>query len=126
MEYVARPVQVYALFDPRDGSPRYVGQSLHAENRYRQHISQRHWRNHNGRVNQWIRQLHRLRLIPEMRILQTCQNLELALDAEMRWALMYAINGFHLLNANLLHCPCCDAALWTESSLPPVEGVYRA
>ncbi len=65
-EYLAA---IYALCDPRTGQIVYIGQSVNAERRYKQHIGL--YFNH-GRVSAWIKNLAAEGLKPTQKILTLC------------------------------------------------------
>lgn len=61
---------VYALVDPRDGTPKYVGQSRNGTKRARAHMMPSSLNKpDNPRKNDWLRELLALGLSPEIRVL---------------------------------------------------------
>lgn len=60
-------VAIYGLYDPRDGTLRYIGRSVNPRTRLRDHVT---LSDKNGYYRaRWLNKLRRLRLQPEMRIL---------------------------------------------------------
>lgn len=65
MAYAHGPKAVYGLVDPRDGTVRYVGASMHPEKRYAQHIA-----GHGATLerSEWLAELRAAGLRPDLRI----------------------------------------------------------
>lgn len=85
-------VSIYALVDPRDGAPRYVGRSSAPRKRFYAHISVGLIRMENRRRYDWVRELEAHGLRPALLILETCQ-IEQAAEAELRWIERYRPSG---------------------------------
>jgi hypothetical protein len=86
---------IYALVDPRDGFPRYIGKTSSVLKRYSQHLK------NTARVNNhlmaWLHELSILRIFPVLRILFVC-NYYRGPQREKEW-IAYGINhGWPLLN----------------------------
>lgn len=77
------PVYCYCLIDPRSGLPRYIGISKKVDFRVRDHLStSKHEKNHKAN---WLKQLAREGLVPEVRIFNECATLEEAQRWERFW-----------------------------------------
>jgi len=63
-------VYIYGLYDPRNGYLRYIGKAINLKVRLALHLSE----TKNTHKNQWLAQLKSLRLVPEMRVLETIEN----------------------------------------------------
>jgi len=61
-------IAIYELIDPRDNCPRYVGQSVHPERRFSQHIESRDYSNLDKRM--WIEEVLRQGCEPQLRIVK--------------------------------------------------------
>lgn len=91
---MADKVYIYALVDPRYNDIRYVGKSLKPQLRLKQHINEKAC--NRGKIS-WIEDLKKSELVPEMRILETCD--ERNWDERERWWIKYGReNGWELLN----------------------------
>jgi hypothetical protein len=62
-----KPRQIYALLDPRYNTVCYVGMTKDAQQRLQQHLW---YTGHGKQVTQWLRELEKLGLTPEMFILE--------------------------------------------------------
>jgi hypothetical protein len=94
-EHKKKPlVAIYALIDPRDGSPRYVGQSKQPTRRLQQHCRLSNNRGGTPR-NTWLRKLIRLGLKPQMQILEWTGDWD---EAERRLIAQYRSQGARLTN----------------------------
>lgn len=61
-------IEIYGLFDPRDGALRYVGKAKSARRRFRGHLAETRRRTP---VYDWIAALRKLDLVPELKVLAT-------------------------------------------------------
>jgi transposase len=95
---------IYVLTDPRDDAVRYIGISTNARYRHFQHIHS----NNNMRIRQWVRELEKLGMSPEMRIIETVERekeasddafKQIVCDREAYWIYQYFQAGAQLLNA---------------------------
>jgi hypothetical protein len=86
---------IYALVDPRDNTPRYVGLTDCPPFRLREHI-----RNLDGGKEKraWVRELRQHGLVPSMEVLETTPTLESALQSEKHWTSYYLALGMPLTN----------------------------
>lgn len=82
--------KIYALVDPLDCNVRYIGMSKNAKRRLRQHL---HMLDKNERKNAWIDNLRGWGLVPELRIIETIDNLTLAKEREQYWIRHYSQGG---------------------------------
>jgi predicted GIY-YIG superfamily endonuclease len=77
------PVYCYSLIDPRDNAVRYIGITKNVAKRVQQHIgASKHEKNHKAN---WLKQLAREDLTPEVRIFNECRTLEEAQHWERFW-----------------------------------------
>lgn len=77
---------VYGLVDPRSGAVRYVGRTTDVQRRFRAHMSDETV-SANPTVSTkraWINELSAAGLVPELRILEKCEDAA-APDAESNW-----------------------------------------
>lgn len=109
----AAPVKtIYALVDPRDGRPRYVGQSRNALRRLREHGKA------DGPVQRWIAELKVGRQSPRVMTLEEVRSE----DANLRerfWIASFARDGHELLNRQL---PTSPAPATVASCRPSGDG----
>jgi hypothetical protein len=86
---------IYALVDPRDNIPRYVGLTDCPPFRLREHV-----RNLDGGKEKraWVRELRQRGLTPSMEVLETTSTLESALQREKHWTSYYLALGMPLTN----------------------------
>lgn len=89
-------IEIYILVDPRDSTPRYVGQSTDSEIRLKQHINQRE--HEFTEKAKWIRDLVRLGMKPRTQVLETCENCFAADLAEKRWIKYFIERNVPLFN----------------------------
>jgi DNA-binding transcriptional regulator YiaG len=95
---------IYALIDPRDRKPRYVGVSRNVPLRLNQHlVGSRYGRTAKDR---WICELRAVGMVPEAVILESTTAAD-ALDRESAWIDRYRTDGLALTNND--HAPW-DAA----------------
>lgn len=85
--------QIYALLDPFDGRPRYVGKSVAAEQRLSQHLSE----NGTSQKVEWIGQCLLAGRQPKLKILETV-SAETWPERERFWIAKLRAEGFDLLN----------------------------
>jgi hypothetical protein len=67
-------VEIYGLFDPRDGSLRYIGKANCAAKRFRSHL--RDSRRRKTPLYAWVRKLAGGGLLPVLRVVLTCDRSE--------------------------------------------------
>ncbi|HET8629975.1 MAG TPA: GIY-YIG nuclease family protein [Thermomicrobiales bacterium] len=78
-----REVYIYALCDPRDGVPRYIGKTVEPTKRLSMHLWQaKHGAPHHR--DRWIRTLLAEGVEPEMRLIECCNETEWV-DRERHW-----------------------------------------
>lgn len=68
-EQSSTPSYIYALVDPRTDEIRYVGKSSDPHRRFDEHVKREGYNRHK---QNWIRQLERLGLAPELVVLEEC------------------------------------------------------
>lgn len=87
---------IYGLFDPRDGRLRYVGYSVNPSRRLREHKSISKIKRHRSRNSNWCLCLFNLKMVPIMKIIETCDTPEYGAEREIFW-----IRYFKKKNCNL-------------------------
>lgn len=85
---------IYGMFAPDDKQIRYIGRSVNPQKRVPQHSSS----GTNHRKLEWIRSVKSRGLEIDYIILQTCENLQEAKDAENNWIALFLENRCELLN----------------------------
>ena len=85
---------IYALKDPRTGEIHYIGQSIDPEKRFGQHLADT---TDTPKV-QWLNQLSKLGLQPEMEILESSIAASEVNNSENRWISKGIEEGWPLLN----------------------------
>lgn len=88
---------IYVLIDPRTDAVRYVGVTVAPQHRLTGHIRDASYQS--TRKANWIKQLLRCELRPEMRILEEVIGHDLSREAERRWIAHYRAEGAILTNA---------------------------
>src|SRR5690242_959639 len=90
-----RKIAIYALVDPDTSEVRYIGKSVNAQGRFKQHLSEK--RRGKAPIYCWIRSLKERGLVPQMMILHICDetNWEVIERAEIAAA---RDRGLRLLN----------------------------
>ncbi len=88
---------VYLLIDPRDGRPRYVGQTENPARRLEQHR-----RGEAMRTRAWSRVLRELGVSPIMRIVAEVRDRKASRQLERRWIFACRYNHGPLLNQQIL------------------------
>ena len=85
---------VYALVDPRDRKPRYIGRTRDPQARYYSHVSLCNpaRRPDNERKDAWIRELAAAGMRPELIVLETCR-LRDAPRVERKWIVRHRAAG---------------------------------
>lgn len=64
-----KPVEIYEILDPRDGSVRYIGKANDAAKRFKQHLRESRYRTP---LYDWIAKLRSDGLVPSFRVARTC------------------------------------------------------
>ena len=90
------PYTIYALVDPRDFLPHYVGFSLHPEDRLLAHL--RRLIGQNPDKEMWIEELLALRLAPRLQPLEKVATAYEARKREIYWVQYYTKKGIVLSN----------------------------
>ena len=94
-----RSYQIYALIDPRDDIIRYVGLSIDAQIRYKDHLK---CLGVSHKERRWISELKQIHLKPLLRILETIETDEnaytIACERELYWIRKMKDLGNPLLN----------------------------
>lgn len=85
---------IYGLIDPRTNLVRYIGKSIHPENRLKGHLKIKIARNHKER---WLLKLKSMNMIPNLIILEQTSEF-LINQAEKFWIAKYRNEGFSLTN----------------------------
>jgi group I intron endonuclease len=67
-----RPTYIYTLSDPRTGEVRYVGKSVDPTKRLEKHISDAKQKLKNSYVQNWIRSLVNIGIIPVQEVIEKC------------------------------------------------------
>lgn len=88
---------VYALIDPRNGEPRYVGKSQAGLRRPRAHLYPSSLRANNHK-NNWIKSLEVNGFVPSIVVVEDVGQSEGLYEAEQRWIGKYREAGFQLTN----------------------------
>jgi hypothetical protein len=86
---------VYTLVDPRNNEVRYVGITINAEARLKQHIGEI---GGNEKKVAWIKELKGQNLEPTMLVVDTADSVEQGRDRENYWIAYYLNKGIQLLN----------------------------
>src|SRR6266496_2971069 len=88
---------IYQLVDPRNNTPRYIGLTAGAADRYKEHLAG--YRSTNV-VHTWIEELKSLGLHPIMQVLELVEGTtqEPARQREAAWIHHHVSNGLQLLN----------------------------
>lgn len=89
---------IYALVDPQDYTPRYIGVT---EDLYRAFIAHLQGATKEAHTNIWIEDLRRLHLVPILKTLEVIADPEMAHKREAYWIQHYRYLGVDLLNAAL-------------------------
>lgn len=87
---------IYALIDPRDGQPRYVGKTIDPTKRLNGHINPK--RKCNCHSANWIRQLVKAGFMPEMKIIEEVKPGDDWKERERFWIQKYQEMGYSLTN----------------------------
>lgn len=87
---------IYALIDPRDSKPRYVGMTDNVYIRFRDHVYNK---DDNHAKNAWIQELREANQMVVMQTLETVEGIEQAKKRESYWIQHYHSLGCHLTNA---------------------------
>lgn len=90
-------VYIYGLYDPRDDSLRYIGKTIHPKSRLWDHITDAKSRALANGKAQWIRELLKLDLYPELRILEKCTK-DNWIEREVQWIADEIAKGTDLFN----------------------------
>ncbi len=88
---------IYIHFDPRTMAARYVGRSSSPVYRYYQHS------NSANKIGEWFNQLHKLGLVPLMKIVDEVETEEEAVEREAYWIRFCEKHGAKLLNFQRQH-----------------------
>lgn len=88
---------IYLLSCPITGDPKYVGQSINPQKRFKQHCRLNDNLSNTKRCN-WLRSLIVQDLKPILKILES--DLDCYDHAEKKWVKYYKENGFELTNGN--------------------------
>ena len=94
---------IYAMVDPRDGRPRYVGCSVNVKDRVSSHMSVARTNTPNGAgagpwTIAWLRELLADGLRPGVSILQRVDTEDAAAQAEQAWMARFRRRGEDLMN----------------------------
>lgn len=107
---------LYALVDPRDYAPRYVGVT---EGLYQAFIEHLRGATKETRVNLWIEGLRRLHLVPILKTLEVLGDSALVRKRQEYWIQHYQYLGYDLLNVPL---PASKARQEAVLETEPPEG----
>lgn len=99
------PHHIYELFDPRTNEIKYVGRTGgDLETRRKQHIAEiANTTASNIGKQTWIQQLLAEGVEPQIRLLETINNIDIAKDAEMYYIRIYVQQGKLLVNHQHAH-----------------------
>lgn len=89
---------VYELIDPRDGACRYVGQTIDADRRRREHAAARPIYQQNNQLHAWKTELSSLGMAPEFRVIEDCIPAGVINKRERFWCRTRSDQGCNLLN----------------------------
>lgn len=92
-----KKVYIYGLYDPRDDKLRYIGKTIHPKARLWDHITDAKSRAIANGKAEWIRELLKLGLYPELRILEECTR-ENWIEREVQWIADEIAKGTDLFN----------------------------
>jgi hypothetical protein len=90
--------EIYALVDPRDMTPRYVGRSVDARKRMTGHLGTSSMNSNIGK-RAWIAELRRTGRDPQLVILSRVVGALNAVECEQFWVDHGRVRGWPLLNA---------------------------
>lgn len=91
---------IYGLVDPKTGQLRYVGKSMSGMTRPNEHYTPSNLKKSEGtHKGNWIRQLQRLGLKPEIVVLEECTDAGLLEQSEIFWISYFRFVGCELTNA---------------------------
>lgn len=66
-----KPIEIYALIDPRDSRTRYIGKARDSKKRYKGHMSETR---RSTPVYKWISELRSEGMVPVMHVIATCSD----------------------------------------------------
>lgn len=90
-------VYIYALLDPREGIPRYIGKTLAPEQRFSEHLSLSETKDKNSAKGQWIASLLIKGYRPVMVLLDRVKRTD-EVQAEKQWIAHFEKLGVNLVN----------------------------
>ena len=94
----SQPRYIYALIDPRDNTPRYIGMTKNVYFRLERHIKDKKTKDKAA----WIAELEQLGMHPELEILETIEAMsnidDFASEREKYWIDKFLQSGTSLLN----------------------------
>jgi len=93
---------IYGLEDPQTGLVRYVGQTADPVGRMKRHTSDR--REHGTPKQRWAYELHKMRLVPRMIVLDAAES-HRADQVEADWIAHYGATGQLFNIARPITCP---------------------
>src|SRR5437660_7006885 len=94
------PRSIYALIDPRENTISYIGCAVDIEKRFKEHLKDRA----NTPKCQWLAELKRRGLSPQLEILETSRSFFNAFNRENYWINKMLSAGVPLTNSIVMKC----------------------
>lgn len=116
--------KIYGLKDPIDNIIKYVGVSKNIESRYKQHLYSKI-----GKKSEWITELNRLDLRPEIIILDiiTTSDRNVALNKEKEYIIKYKNTSYNICNTedNKKNHTLISVNNITKKQLDDIRSIYN-
>lgn len=100
-----KPVYIYLLIDPRDGTARYLGQTVRPETRLKEHLYPAKYKLKRGfpfyrQKNLWIKEVLEAGMEPQLKVAFSCSHENAnAIETELMRGLLEA--GYNLINTKI-------------------------